>query len=111
MNKISVRQNDEFTEQFRPPGMEIIGSPRMRVTIRTKSGDEFVREVTYHKGHSLNPMTVADIDAKLDAACRGVVDDDHKQRIRSAWWSFDDAETMSGPMDTLARFPGAGQGG
>jgi 2-methylcitrate dehydratase len=105
MAKISVRENDEFTEQFRPPGMEIIGSPRMRATIRTRSGQEFVEEVTYHKGHSLNPMSADDINAKLDAACKGVIDEDRREKVRAAWWGVEEAASIREPIETLADFP------
>ena len=105
MQKISVRENDEFTAQFRPPGMEIIGAPRMRVTVRTKSGHELVEDVTYPKGHSLNPMTSEDVDAKLDVACTGVIPDDRKEEIRSAWWNVEKAASIREPMTTLTDFP------
>jgi 2-methylcitrate dehydratase len=104
MAKIHVHEHRGFTKQFRRQGAEISGSPRFRVTIRTTSGGERVEEVTYHKGHSLNPMSVADINEKLDEACAGIVNDDDKEEIRATWWNIDKAKSIAEPIRTLAKF-------
>jgi 2-methylcitrate dehydratase len=104
MAKISIRENEEITANYRPPGMEIIGNPLYRVKLRKRSGEELNEDVTFPKGHYYNPMTVEDIDAKLDDACDGVVSDAHKEEIRAAWWGFDTSSNLRELIGTLATF-------
>jgi 2-methylcitrate dehydratase len=104
MEKFTIRENDEFTANYRPPGMEVIGNPCYRVSIRKKTGEEFHEDVTFPKGHMKNPMTVEDINAKLDDACTGVIDDEHKEEIRTAWWNFEKAASVADVIGTLRNF-------
>ncbi len=104
MAKISIRENEAITANYRPPGMEIIGNPLYRVRLRKKSGEELNEDVTFPKGHYYNPMTVADIDAKFNDACDGVVSDAQREEIRTAWWGFDKGSNLAEPIATLARY-------
>ena len=104
MEKFTVRENEEITANYRPPGMEIIGNPLYRVKLRKKSGEELNEDVTFPKGHYYNPMTVEDIDAKFDDACDGVISDAQKEEIRDGWWGFDQAQNLSDLIGTLAKF-------
>jgi 2-methylcitrate dehydratase len=104
MAKFSIRENEQITANYRPPGMEIIGNPLYRVTLRKKSGEELREDVTFPKGHYYNPMTVEDINDKLDDACHGVISDAQKEEIRTAWWEFEKAPDLAGLIGTLARF-------
>ena len=38
-----------------------------RVTVRTGAGETFVEEVMHYRGHALNPLNDADLDAKFNA--------------------------------------------
>jgi 2-methylcitrate dehydratase len=104
MQKISVREDPEFTRGFRPPGSGIAGEPRMRLTVTATDGETFVREVGYHRGHYRNPMTRADIDAKLDATSAGLLTDERREAIRAAWWQVADAPDIGVPMAATADF-------
>jgi 2-methylcitrate dehydratase len=104
MKLISVREDPEFTKGFRPPGNAIAGEPRMRLIVTADDGARFTEEVGYHRGHSANPMSRADIDAKLDATSAGVLDDERREAIRQAWWGVADATDIGIPMATTADF-------
>jgi 2-methylcitrate dehydratase len=104
MRKISVREDPEFTAGFRPPGKGISGVPRARLTVTATDGERFVEEVGYHRGHWMNPMTRADIDAKFDAASGGVLSDERRDEIRAAWWSVADAADIGAPLAATADF-------
>jgi 2-methylcitrate dehydratase len=104
MAKISIREDEAITANYRPPGMEIIGNPLYRVRLRKRSGEEMNEDVTFPKGHYHNPMTIEDVDAKLDDACDGVIGDAQKEEIREAWWGFDTASDLRPIIATLATF-------
>jgi 2-methylcitrate dehydratase len=104
MRKISVSEDPEFTKGFRPPGNGIAGEPRMRLRVTADDGATFVEEVGYHRGHSRNPMSRADIDAKLDATSAGVLDDERRDAIRQAWWHVAEATDIGIPMAVTADF-------
>jgi 2-methylcitrate dehydratase len=104
MNKISVREDPEFTAGFRPPGSGIAGVPKYRVIVTDLHGERFVEEVGFHRGHYMNPMSRAEIDAKFDAASSGVLKDDVRDRIRDAWWAVADADDIGTVMATTADF-------
>lgn len=104
MAKIRIQENREFTEQYRPKGLEIAGSPRARIRVRRRDGAEMCEEVTYAKGHSRNPMTAADVDAKLAKVCAGVVEEAQREQIKAAWWHLDEAPRVADVISTLADF-------
>ena len=104
MNKISVREDPAFTAGFRPPGSGIAGVPKYRLIVTDVNGERFVEEVGFHRGHYMNPMSRAEIDAKFDAASSGVLKDDVRDRIRDAWWAVADADDIGAVMATTADF-------
>ncbi|HKE64484.1 MAG TPA: MmgE/PrpD family protein [Micromonosporaceae bacterium] len=104
MRKISVREDPEFTAGFRPPGGGIAGVPRARLIVTDVHGDRFVEEVGYHRGHSKNPMSRDEINAKFDAASAGVIDEAARDRIRDAWWRAADADDIATVIATTADF-------
>jgi 2-methylcitrate dehydratase len=106
MRKISVREDPELTAGYRPPGATISGVPRSRVRVTATSGETLVEEVGYHRGHSRNPMTRTDIDAKFDAASDGVLDVGLRDRIRYAWWNVADAPDIGDAMALTGQFMG-----
>jgi 2-methylcitrate dehydratase len=100
MHKMVVTEDPEFTAGFRPPGKGISGQPRARLTVTAKSGERFVEEVGFHRGHFMNPMSRADIDAKFDAASSGIISDARRDQIRAAWW---DVAAAADICDLMAR--------
>jgi 2-methylcitrate dehydratase len=102
MARISVREEPEFTAAFRPPGGQAIsGVPRGRITVRTRSGQQLVEDVSYPRGHIQNPMTRADIDAKLDLVGAEVLGPDRTAAVREAWWNVEQAADIGLPIKTL----------
>jgi 2-methylcitrate dehydratase len=95
MERFSFVENEKLTENYRPPGMEIIGNPCYRVHIKKKNGEELREDVTFPKGHYNNPMTVDDINAKFADAAKGIIDDDTRNAIATAWWGFDKADSLA----------------
>ena len=67
--------------------MEVASCPRLRIVIRRKDGAVIDKEVTYPKGHQHNPMTAANIDAKLDGPA-ATLKDSKREEIREAWWAW-----------------------
>jgi 2-methylcitrate dehydratase len=104
MQRIHITERPEFTAQYRPPGSEIAGSPRVRITVTLKSGDTFATELTYPRGHVRNPMTGDDIDAKWDRICAGTIPDSMRDSIRSAWWDVRSADSIRRVVDATADF-------
>jgi 2-methylcitrate dehydratase len=107
MAKISVREDEEYTRGFRPPGQGISGVPRARMTVTDTTGDTLVAEVGFHKGHFMNPMARADVDAKLDVASAGILPDAQRDRIRDAWWRLAQVDDIADLMALTGRFAGA----
>jgi 2-methylcitrate dehydratase len=104
MRKIRVRENPEYTAQYRPAEAGLAASPKVRVTTTAADGEQRVDSLTYAKGHSSNPMTREDIDAKLALICAGVLDDEHRDRISSAWWSIEDSPGVGEALSTVVRY-------
>jgi 2-methylcitrate dehydratase len=104
MKRISASEDPAFTAGFRPPGKGIAGEPRMRLIVTADDGATFVEEVGYHRGHALNPMSRADIDAKLDATSNGVLSEERREAIRSAWWGVAEVADIGEPMAITADF-------
>jgi hypothetical protein len=52
----------------------------------------------------MNPMTAADLDAKLDRASIGILKESRREEIRRAWWALESAPRVADVVATLARF-------
>jgi 2-methylcitrate dehydratase len=104
MNRISIRENPEYTAAYRPAGMEIAGNPRARIVVRRDDGAVLDEEVTFPRGHSMNPMTKDDITAKFRAASLDVLDPDRAEQVAAAWWRIQDVTDVSVLLRTVADF-------
>ncbi len=104
MRKIIVRENPEFTAQYRGPGAGLAASPKVHVTTTFTDGTTRVDELTYAKGHSRNPMTRGDIDAKLARIAAGVLKDEQRDRVGSTWWRFEELPHVDQALETVARY-------
>jgi 2-methylcitrate dehydratase len=109
MAKMTVTGSEEFTK-IRAAQEGVMRAHPVRVTFRTRSGQVMSEDLRYHKGHYRDPMTKADLDAKFDKACRGVVGPAQRDRIREAWWNVADAPDIAEPVALLARFEAPGPG-
>jgi 2-methylcitrate dehydratase len=104
MAKVHITENPEFTAGYRPPGLEIAGSPKVRITVTRDDGATFHRELGYPRGHTLNPMSKADVDEKLAKVCAGVLSDARRDELGAAWWDIENASKIDGLMEQLADF-------
>jgi 2-methylcitrate dehydratase len=103
MAKISVRENPEFTAEYRPRGQELAAAPHVRITVRRRDGEVLVHDLSYPKGHSMNPLTVADVDAKLHRAT-AAFGDEEREALRAAWWSMAEAPRIASVIRTVSGF-------
>jgi 2-methylcitrate dehydratase len=106
MRKITVTEDPEYTRGFRPPGRELSGVPRSRLTATDIHGETFGEEVGFHRGHAMNPMTRADIDAKFEVASEGTISAGLRDRIREAWWRADQCQDIADLMALTGDFSG-----
>ena len=104
MARITVNENPEYTAQFRPPGAGIAGEPRAGIVVRKTSGEEFSEIVTYAKGHTRNPMTRKDVDAKLEMAAGDILSPDQIAAIRAQWWNIAGVDDISTPIESMVGF-------
>ena len=70
MNKITITENKDFSEAYGSIGGTLSGMPRARVTVRKRTGEVFVQDVTYPRGHPKNPMTVDDVNFETRRSVR-----------------------------------------
>jgi len=94
MQRIRIEHNVEFTSRFPE---ELVN--RLEVTAR--SGERFVLEGKYPKGHVRNPATQLEVDAKFDALAAGVVRPGRRDAMRAAVARMDECEDVSALIDTL----------
>lgn len=101
MGRMRIRVDNEFTAQRERELNGVTRPSPARITVRAEGRKEWVRRVNYYKGHPRDPLTVQDIDDKLERICAGRVGDEHLERIRTAWWGIGDADDVSAALATL----------
>jgi 2-methylcitrate dehydratase len=104
MQKVSVRENPEFTSEYRPPGHGLAAHPHVRVTVTTHDGRTMTEDLRFPKGHPENPMNDADVDVKINRATADTFDDAGRRRLRTALWSIPEAPGTAEVMSVLADF-------
>jgi len=91
MEKITVSANPEFTYQG-----------RTRLTIRTKSGGELVKETAVRQGTQLTPEQIIE---KYNRVCAyRSVSNDQRDRARAMWTNLRAVKDFAEPMRVLAHF-------
>jgi 2-methylcitrate dehydratase len=104
MRKIRAHPSEELTRIRLTQNTGVARPLPVRVTVRTTSGQELRRELMGHRGHMSDPMTRADVNAKLDQASSSKMTSSQRERIRAAWWAFAEAPDVREPIQTLATF-------
>src|SRR5262249_4558659 len=94
MQRITIKHNAAFTERFPE---ELVS----RLEVTTQSGQRFVFDSTYPKGHVRNPATHSEVDAKFDTLADGVVSPEQRDTIRAAVARIDECRDASALVDTL----------
>lgn len=94
MNRIKIVENKEFTQQF--PGKMIT-----EIEVLTQQGQRLVETAHYSKGHTKNPMSDADVEAKFGILCEGLLQPPQQEALRNAVWHIDEAADICGLIDLL----------
>ena len=97
MDKITVAQNPRC-----------VGLGPYRLTVRTKSGGELVKEwlpAAHEAGNFNTPMSDDEITAKYNRACAFMhIADEQRDRARIQWSNLRAIKDIAEPMRTLAKF-------
>lgn len=94
MQKITVRENPEFTRQFPealPTRMEVI----------TRSGQRITEEIRHPKGHLRNPMNDADLEGKFRGACIPKLGRDRCDAALKLLWRLDSVSNLDELFDAF----------
>ena len=94
MQRIRIEHNSEFTERFPE---ELVS----RLTVSTRSGQTFVLEGTYPKGHVRNPASQAELNAKFDALAAEVLTPERRDEIRATVARIDQCDDTSVLVDSV----------
>lgn len=99
MNRITVRENAEFSAQF--PQALI-----SEIEVTSRSGMRHVERVSYPKGHMLNPMTDVEVEGKFNRLCEGVLGLERCRAFHAAAWRIDELADL-GELFERTRIGGA----
>jgi 2-methylcitrate dehydratase len=62
--------------------------------VTTKSGQTFSAEVPYHKGHYLNPMTDAEVEAKFRSLAKDLLSPGQTDELLAKLWKLEEVEDI-----------------
>ncbi len=82
ISKVTVSEDKNLTKLYP-------GAAANRVTITLKSGEKLVKEVKYHKGHSNNPLTNEEVEAKFRKLTNGIISKQKQDKIIKDVWNLD----------------------
>jgi len=94
MNRIKIAENKAFTQQFPEKLMT-------EIEVITRSGQRLVESAQYSKGHAKNPMTDADVEAKLGILCEGLMGNAQRDALLEVLWNLDQAGDLNALLDLL----------
>ena len=84
---------------------ELQNHERSRMTVRTKTGRELTKEVTYFKGHLRNPMSREEHAAKFTRVCDHMhVEPRQRDRAQAQWSDLRVVKDIAEPIQNLAKF-------
>jgi 2-methylcitrate dehydratase len=95
MKKIRVVAQPEFMNRY-PEAMPT------RVTVRTASGKEYVRQVDYPLGHPRHPMSDRDVEEKFRMLARGKLDRAQIAQLIDVVWRLETVRDIGTIMPLLA---------
>lgn len=90
VSKVSVLRDSDLSARY-PEGIP------NRIAVLTKSGKEYVREVTFPRGHAGNPMTDAEVEKKFRALAEPVLSQARIAEALGRLWNLD-RETRIGDV-------------
>jgi 2-methylcitrate dehydratase len=92
MNKITIRENAEFTQQY----PEVL---RSEIEVVTRAGERLVEQVSYPKGHRHNPMSDAEVEDKFLGLCQAVMTPDQCQAALQTLWRLEEVQDIGSVID------------
>jgi 2-methylcitrate dehydratase len=92
LRKVEVTADPEIEALF--PALQ-----RVVVTIETRDGRSFTRQLDYPKGDPRNPLTDAEVEEKFDALAEEVVSPETGRRIKDAIWNLEKLDSVSELME------------
>lgn len=92
--KMTVREDPEFTRRFPEEA-------RTRIEVTTAGGRRLLAETAHPRGHYLNPLTDAEIDAKFRALAAGVLPPAQCDAALAAVWGLEAAPNLTGLLDAM----------
>ncbi|NOY55944.1 MAG: MmgE/PrpD family protein [Actinobacteria bacterium] len=94
LNKVVVVADPEIEKDF--PARQRVG-----VTITTKDGRTFTKDLDYPKGHPNNPLTSTEIEEKFDALAAPVMSSGRRRQIKDAVWNLENLDSVRDLTDLL----------
>jgi len=98
MNRISIRENPAFTRQY-PAAL------KSEIEVVTRTGERFVEQVSYPKGHRNNPMSDAEVEDKFSRLCQAVMHPDQCRSALDALWHLDEVSDIGSVIDRFLLEP------
>jgi len=94
MQKVRVVPQPEFVGRY-PQAMPT------RITVRTKAGKEFVKQVDYPVGHPKNPMSDHEVEEKFGRLATGRLGRARTKKVIEMVWKLDHVQDISALMPLL----------
>jgi len=98
IQKVRVVPQPEFVGRY-PQTMPT------RLTVRTKTGKDYVKQVDYPLGHPKNPMSDHEIEDKFRRLAVGKFDRDRMKKVIDVVWKLDQLNDVSSLMPLLKVSP------
>jgi 2-methylcitrate dehydratase len=94
MQKVRVTPQPEFVDRY-PHAMPT------RITIRTKAGKEYVKQVDYPLGHPANPMSDREVEDKFRLLAGRTLDRARIRKVVDLIWNLDHMQDIGSLMPFL----------
>jgi len=95
LDKIKVREDKALTALYPTRGIA------NRITIRTKSGRTFTREVIFPKGHPMNPLSDDEVERKFRRLAKRFLGEKRTDRVLELLWGLEKLKDVSELLDNL----------
>jgi 2-methylcitrate dehydratase len=102
MQKVRVVPQPEFIDRY-PQAMPT------RITVRTKGGKDYVKQIDYPLGHPKNRMSDYDVENKFRRLAAGKLDRARMKKMIDVVWKLDQLKDISALMPLL-QLKGQGSG-
>lgn len=95
VQKIKCQEKKEYTDLYGT-------SFPTKITITTKDGTKFEKEVLDPKGHPRNPLTQEEIEAKFSSVAKGLIPEANQQKLVESIRDLENVKSMREIMSLLA---------